>query len=215
MKNPLPLTLLLVGAGVGVACTTARAEGDRRTEPRPVSGFSKVDVSGGITLRIERGERHQVLVTAAPEVLEKVRTEKDGDTLEIDTKGLRWFGDPDVEVTLVMPKLEGLELSGAVEATVRDVRAPRLEVEGSGASHLVLSGVVDHVVYELSGASKVDALALTARSVVIDASGATRAKVRAESSLEADASGATHIRYAGEPAKVKTDLSGASRVERI
>lgn len=205
------LSLLLLGA----ACAPAHAGGPRVEQTRDLFGFTKIETSGAFDVRVTRGDTYRVLVVATAEDLGHVRTERSGDTLEIDGEGVRRFGGGKIQVHVTLPKLERIEASGATELRARNLAGTTLEVDASGASHLVLSGEVDNVSYTLSGATKLDALALRAKAVKIDASGATKAKVRATSALTAEASGASRIRYAGQPEQVTSDLSGAGSLERL
>jgi len=213
MKHTIAVSLSALA--LGAACTAATAGEAKTSQARDVAGFTEIDASGAFEIHIEQGEAYAVTVKAAPEDLAHVRTERDGKTLEISWEGVRLFGGGPVEIHVTTPKLERLETSGATAVRARGLRGERLEVEASGASKLALSGQVTKVVYEVSGATKLDALGLDAEVVEIDASGATHAKVRATRAITADASGASSIRYAGGPAEVRSDLSGASKLERI
>lgn len=212
MKNTaFALPLLLVGA----ACAPAHAGGAPVSEARDVAGFTKVDASGAFDIHIRRGDACSVVVEASPGDLEHVRTERHGDTLALSWEGLRLFGGGKIRVQVTLPELERLETSGATVVRAEGLAGERLDVQASGASHLVLAGTITEVRYDLSGATKLDALALDAEAVRIDASGATKAKVRATRSLTAEASGASRIRYAGKPEAVQSDLSGAGSLKRI
>jgi len=67
---------------------------------------------------------------------------------------------------------------------------------------------------DISGASSLSAENLTAESVTIEASGASRGHVHATQSLTADASGASAIYYSGDPKDRQVETSGASSIKR-
>ena len=88
----------------------------------------------------------------------------------------------------------------------------RDRVELSGTRDATLEGTVDELVLRLSGATKVDARKLTARAVVLDASGASSIELGSPATLDAKASGSTRVRYEGSPA-ITRDVSGSSSIE--
>ena len=63
-----------------------------------------------------------------------------------------------------------------------------------------------------SGASTVDLSNFTSQNAVVDASGASNVIVATSGTLNVEASGASTVRYIGEPAKLRTNTSGASTV---
>jgi hypothetical protein len=83
----------------------------------------------------------------------------------------------------------------------------------SGASELVVWGSADRENVTASGASRYDALDLEAERCNLSVSGASQALVWVHDRLEADASGASHVRFRGDPLVV-AHTSGASTVTR-
>ncbi|MBK8444145.1 MAG: DUF2807 domain-containing protein [Sphingobacteriales bacterium] len=86
--------------------------------------------------------------------------------------------------------------TGASESTI-EVSSNNLDVNVSGAANIELHGMVNKADYDLSGACKLKAYDLKAKTVSVDASGACSAQVYAEESINADASGPSSIRYRG------------------
>jgi len=110
-----------------------------------------------------------------------------------------------------LTKLE-FELSGATECDFSG-SARTLDFDLSGASQLFLSGNGKFLDGELSGASEVDAFGLPVEESDIKLSGASEAKVWVSKFLEVDASGASSVRYKGDPA-IEKHLSGGSKLRR-
>ena len=73
-------------------------------------------------------------------------------------------------------------------------------------------GVAGSLISELSGASRVDANELRAKSVKVSISGAAKADLYASDSLDASVSGAGVVNCLGKPAKVTQKLSGVGRI---
>ena len=138
-----------------------------------------------------------------------------------------------MDLDVVMPTLRGADFSGASVSTVEgfenertlDYRlsgaskstfigsAERLSADLSGASELTLNGKSGLLIGELSGASQLYAFDFPADEADLDLSGASRARVRVAKFLKVDASGASNVRYKGDPT-VEQRLSGSSSVAK-
>jgi hypothetical protein len=119
-----------------------------------------------------------------------------------------------VNVKISMPELTGLDISGASNAVVANIRTDSLQLEASGASKIKIDGVVKSVQADASGASKIDAESLQAENADVDSSGASSVTVSPLNDLNADATGASSVYYTGEPKNVKQNSSGASSVKK-
>jgi hypothetical protein len=118
-----------------------------------------------------------------------------------------------------------IELSGGSHGAW-EIIATRTKVNVSGGSKLQLTEsqvsiqddvvpvAVNQLTAEVSGGSKVEAFRYEANEVTVTASGASHAEVTVRKALTADASGASHISYKGDPTTVKQNASGASKIER-
>lgn len=118
-----------------------------------------------------------------------------------------------------------IELNGGAHGTF-EVLAKQTDVVVSGGSKLDLktpqittnddtvTGRIDQLTVDASGGSTVQAFNYGAAAVNAKASGASHAEITATQSLVADASGASKIRYRGNPAQVNQNSSGASKIER-
>lgn len=84
----------------------------------------------------------------------------------------------------------------------------------SGASELILIGSALTIKVSSSGASSITSLECSANDVSLDLSGASRATVQALETLNIEGSGASIIKYKGNP-KINKDLSGLSQVNAI
>jgi hypothetical protein len=113
-----------------------------------------------------------------------------------------------------MPELAKLDISGASTANVAGFKGDKLVAEFSGASKAKLDGSVREFNGRASGASSIDAANLTAENADVDSSGASSITVNASGDLKADASGASHVIYIGDPRSLKQNASGASSVKK-
>lgn len=126
-----------------------------------------------------------------------------------------------------------LELTGAAQMHIGSMTLERLQVNLTGASRCNIDALSAHFTsiqlvgasqmqvsggdtvelnVESVGASRLRADAFKAVTVKVHAVGASQATVYASKTLTANATGASNIRYAGEPVNVQADSAGASKV---
>lgn len=181
------------------------------TEKRDASGFKGVQAGGATELQITVGKDFSVELEGDDNILPLVRTEVRAGVLHIERNGNFWSRTKLV-ARITMPEFDNLDLSGASRASVAGVDSNNVKLEASGASQIEISGTAQDLTASLSGASKLDAANLRALRANIDASGASKAQIFASESVTADTSGASKIVYAGNPATVNKDASGASSI---
>lgn len=190
-----------------------KGSGNVKTDVRNLSGFNEVKVQNAIEVEIAVQKDYGVTVEADDNLLQNIVTEVNGDVLEISTKaGISTRNK--LKVTISMPELANLEVSGASSALVSDVKSDSLEIQASGASKIKISGTAENLKIDGSGASNIDAEFLQANDVDAEVSGASKATVSASNNLNAEANGASKLLYTGEPAIFKQNSSGASSVKR-
>lgn len=126
-----------------------------------------------------------------------------------------------------------LELTGAAQMHISNAVLERLQVNLTGASRCNIDALSAHFTgiqlvgasqmqvnggdtvelnVESVGASRLRADAFKAVTAKVHAVGASQATVYASKALTANATGASNIRYAGEPVNVQADTAGASKV---
>jgi hypothetical protein len=199
------------GCSVNLGGPRVQGSGVLKTETRPVKGFERIDVSGAVRLEYSAGKETTVEVSTDDNLLPLVVTEVSGDTLKVYVRGST-STSLGTTVKVSAPQLKGLTVSGASSATLSGLEAKGLRLNVSGASTVTASGTADRLDVDCSGASHVHAKGLTAQTVVVGVSGASGAEVRAVQELDANASGASSVRYAGSPARKKENTSGASSI---
>jgi Putative auto-transporter adhesin, head GIN domain len=191
-------------------CNKIVGSGIVKTEQRDIGDFQKVDVSGAMNVEVVADKDFNVTVEADDNLLDKVETELDGDTLKVYSKG-RISPKTKITVKISMPNLEEIEVSGVSNVTVSSVKNDDFEVRLSGASKLKIDGKTTNAKFDVSGASKFDGENLEIENAEIDNSGASSVLVSVTKNLTADTSGASKVTYIGNPA-VEKNVSGASSV---
>lgn len=190
-----------------------KGSGNIQIQKRDVSGFSNVKAGGAIIIDVAAQRDFGVEVEADDNLLEFIKTEVKGETLKIYTEESISTRNP-IRVRIAMPQIESFDVSGASTGTLTNVKNESLWIDASGASKIKIDGEARELIVDLSGASRLDAENLKAENVTVEASGASSAAVVALNDLNAAASGASNIRYAGEPKSVTKSSSGASSVRQ-
>lgn len=193
--------------------TGIKGSGTSKTQQRNVSGFKRVEAGGAVNVEIDAQKDFSVTVEADDNLLEHIKTEVNGDTLKIYSEG-KISPTAKLNVKISMPEIEGINLSGASDGKITNVRTDSLELKASGASEVVIVGEAKTLEAEASGASTIDAENLDVEDANVEASGASKAMVSATNNLEADANGASKISYTGEPKNIKQNSSGASSINK-
>jgi hypothetical protein len=210
----LALLVAVVGAGgcgVNLGGPRVQGSGVLKTETRDVSGFEQIEVSGAIRLEYSAGKETAVEVSTDENLLPLFVTDVSGDTLKVSMRGST-STSLGTTVKVSAPRLKGLTVRGASSATLSGLETKNLRVKVSGASEVTASGTADRLDIDCAGASHVYAKKLTAQTVVVSVSGASGAEVHAAKELDAQASGASTVRYTGSPATTKQGSSGASSI---
>lgn len=204
----------------------------------PVDFFSKVDVSGMFEVFITKGSECKVTVYSNKEnELNDVVIKRNGNTLEVemdkDLLNIVGLKGKKIQVMIEMPELEELnasgmneiylsgisskkivaDISGVCSVKATGVQVTDLVVELSGASSMNIDGVCKELRAQVSGTAELQAFDLESKNVTVDCEGASSAEVNALSSLKADASGTSEVRYKGKPSLKYVNQSGVGKVE--
>jgi hypothetical protein len=184
------------------------------SETRVVAGFDAIRTSGVARVVIERTGREALRITAEDNILPHMRSVVENGTLVLGPRsGVGLSPREEILFHVEVAELRRIEGSGAVGFEAELGRQPELSVALSGVCVAEVKGSVDMLDVALSGVTGYLGLGLRSRSARVSASGVSVAHVWATERLDAWASGASAIRYAGDPA-VYAHTSGESTVGR-
>ena len=208
--------------------------GNLVTQEYALSGFDEVEVSHAFDVEINKGDNFQVFINVEQNLFDYVRVTTEGNTLKIglDTRYTYRIGDVVEQAEITMPELVWLNLSGASEAVISGFESEsafgvymsgasslrgHIEVvditfDVSGDSEVTLSGLAQDMTIDASGASEVDLEDFPVSNANVTLSGASRATVKLDGRLDADLSGASNLRYIGEPIMGDVHTSGGSTI---
>jgi uncharacterized Zn-binding protein involved in type VI secretion len=208
--------------------TDIKLSGETRSENRPVSGFTRVQLDGIGDLEIKFGNSESLVVEADENLLPYIVTEVKGDTLIIrmkeDVRIINMISD--VNYTLTAQSLESIELNGLGNITVDPVNTEALEItlDGSGSitidelvgdsltsnlnglgSLTINGGKVTGQDVTLAGAGSYQAGDMVSENAAISLTGLGSATVWVTGILDAELTGAGSLDYYGKPQATVND----------
>jgi hypothetical protein len=209
------MVILTVFAGGCIRKDISEETGDTVTRDFDITGFTRINVGYAFTAEISRSDNYTISVLINEKTAERLKVVKNGDTLEIGLKEPAWnfWGIRNrPQVTITLPTLRGLDLSGASEGKVTGfISNNDFNLDVSGASSLDIEMETGSINADISGASNVNGY-LKAGSSNMGISGASDVKLKGSGGdTRLDVSGASTADledYAITDADV--ELSGAS-----
>lgn len=206
----------------------------------PIDNFTGIKMYDGLKVSVEEGEIFSVSATGTEAALTSLNLAVENGTLvarrtnehRICIICFRGHSSPTVRIT--MPRVERLEAHDAASVTTgllagesitivasdagrvqgRIIIEGTTEIEINDAGRVTLTGVTNTLNAAVSDAGRLSVAELVAQTVRVTATDASRAEVRAEAVLNAQARDASRITYRGNPA-VTESARGASRIEAI
>jgi Putative auto-transporter adhesin, head GIN domain len=236
MKKFFPFLLVAVLAASchNVFGDKIKGNGNIKTESRTAGIFSSVDVSGSLDVYVTQDSACSVKVEADENLMEYIIIRTEGDVLVVEPRdGYNLSGRIKIYVSspvfkrfevsgasliasnniLTSSEVIAIQLSGASDAKL-EVKAPSVSIDVSGASTALVKGQTKDLFIEGSGASNAKCFELLSENAEVDISGASNADVFASVKLNAEASGASDVRYKGNAA-VTSNTSGAGNVKKV
>jgi hypothetical protein len=188
------------------------------TETRSVSGFDRVSFTSFGELVIQRGDTPGLTLEAEDNVLPEIITEVRGGTLVIryaERNGqVQVRPTRSIILTLTVPDLTQLTLSGAGNVRVEDYQGEALQAILSGAGNLEVNGAVQSLDVVLSGAGSFHGADLKSEHATITISGVGNAVVWATQHLDVTLSGVGWVDYYGQPV-VSQDGDGLGNLRAL
>jgi hypothetical protein len=222
MKNLLTLSACMV-----VLYTHAQT-----TEKRDISAFTKIDASGATSISFKTSDALSLSVEADASEIKNVETFVKNNVLYIKTKG---ESKHQIKVNVSASTFKELHLSGASSfVSSGEIKTDSISIESSGAStidlalvtkaahmHIAgasnvnLSGNTQRFYAKVDGASSLKAFDLKSAVTTVNASGASTAKVFASQKLSGNCSGASNIKFRGDPKDVYKRSTDVSQIDSV
>jgi len=146
------------------------------------------------------------------------------------------FGNGKIKIRLNSEMLKKVTISGSADLVFTSVnKVPQflMNISGSGdfngnvdcsenavfnisgSGNIVTSGKCQNMQLSIAGSGDFQGSELKSAKTKVSISGSGDAKIHAENELEASISGSGEIAYAGNPAKVKLNVSGSGELKKI
>jgi hypothetical protein len=202
-----PTTFAL--AAVLSIAATAHADDQVRSMP----AFTSISVQGPISITVDAGKAQSVTMRGDAKFIQDVTSEVVNGELRLRTrekKNISWHGDPRVVIT--MPALNAVEVEGAGEISLNQIRGERLDVNYRGAGRMGINGEVKRFRMKAEGVGEVDAKSLVANDADVTFRGIGDVKVTARNRLDAVVEGMGSLTYYGKPRTVNKSASGIGSV---
>jgi hypothetical protein len=228
MKKCLPILTFVLSTALMSSGSQAKAQ------PRDFdfSGFTRVVVRSGMIVEISQSETYRVQADGLPEDLERLRVEQKGDSLQFSLDRRLWRGAGPINITIQMPELSVLNLSGGATGWLRmsttpggfeanlsggsrlegELRAGDTRLTLSGGSRVLLDGAAERLSIRGSGGSRFDLNAFACSELEARLSGGSRSTVRTDGAIHANLSGGSNVTYYGSASLGRIRTSGGSRV---
>ena len=208
------------------------------TETRSVGGFEGVSLMSAGRILLTQGTEESFVVEADDNLMEYIKTEVEGDRLEItaekdgevydldpseqivyrigvsDLTGISVFGAADVEMASLTTDRLDLDIMGAADVEIDGLSADELSITVPGFANLILSGTASTQDVGWMGAGDYDGGDLRSETVEIDLLGAATIEVWATDSLDLSITGAGTIKYYGDPA-INQDITGSGTIRSL
>ncbi len=210
----LMVALLTSGSLVGCFGGVVTGSGNPIIENYNFSDFTRVEVGYAFDVEINRSSSYSVSITADDNLFDYIEVSISDETLKIRLKSGRSYISATLEARITMPELRRLELSRASRGIVSGFSSLEdFELDLSGASSLQMVGIsAGDITFDISGASRVTG-DIMAEDADFDISGASRVElVGSANDIVIDASGASSVELDNFPVNnAEVNLSGASR----
>ena len=226
--------ILMMQTGCTYAFKGIKGNGNVVKQERKVSDFSGFEVGGAFRVFLTQGDEEKLIIEADENLLPVIETKVKGGTLIITTnENIKDFKT--LNIYLTFKKMNDMEISGACHLTGENkfsfdnleldcsgasevdmkLSASSLEMDISGASNIDLYGSAEKISLDISGASSLEAYELETVNCDIEASGAANARISVSNELSAEVSGASKLRYKGNPKLISHDVSGAGSMKKV
>ncbi len=238
-KKLFAIVALIIAIAAVTSCrmNVLKGKGNKTTKIPATASFDAVDIDIDLktTVNVQAGSVPKVEIAGYENLLEHVLAKVENNKLRIyDDLDETWtIESKEVEVTITVPTISLLKLSGAPDAVVHgNMTGPAFKLDISGASSVkidnlnvdnftvnvsgaadvdVKGGNVKTATYEINGAGNVKAYPLQSAEATASISGAGTCHLTALQKLTSEISGAGTIKYQGHPAITK-EVSGVGTI---
>jgi hypothetical protein len=206
------------------------------TQQKETGGFSSVEVSGSVTVRVKQDAANSVKIETDENLMPYIEVYTSGDKLVVRTKkGYNLDPSKDIIAYVSAPVFKDIDISGACDiigdglisgsnelnmhvsgsgAIIMQVNLPKITTEISGSGSVNLKGQATNFDASISGSGDIKCFDLVTDNTSLDLSGSSNAEVNANKKLDIEVSGSGDVQYKGA-ANVNQKISGSGSVKKI
>lgn len=233
----IPLFLVaLISAILFQSCRfgCVKGSGNQVTQNFKMEKFGGIEVSGGFKVNLKQDSSYKVDITGDDNLMKYIHAEVEDGKLHIYSKK-NFCSSGEIIVNIGAGSLDMIKGSGAVNFTSDsklntgdlkldlsgaskvdlDLNAGNVTTEGSGASEIDLKGQATSYKLELTGSGKIHAFDFVVGKYDIRTTGASDCEINVLTDLNVNTTGASDIKYRGNPANVNSTKTGASTLTKV
>lgn len=211
---------------------TGLAANAQQSKETVLQNFKGLSASGSASVKYRVSDTSKLILTGNENDFSKVEYAVENEVLIIKTKGtmkeplrITVLGNPVNNITasgaagikglgLLTVNTLKLDATGAARVEM-NINASKTAVIGNGASAIELKGTSKQLHVVNTGAATVKTYDLDADTCVVEASGASTTKVTALQKISINATGASTVKFKGEPKEVSAEGGTASKIVKI
>jgi hypothetical protein len=193
----------------------AVSDGEKVSNNPEVGTFTELKIVGAWEVRIEKGDDHSITVTAADSIMEKLRVESRGNTLNLNYPLHSSISSRGAKAVIRMPELERIESKGGTSIQFSGFTIDRLEVDLEGASNLKgEDSDIEDLFITAEGATNVDCGNCEIVNAHLDVEGAGSVKLRMNGgNLTGTVAGLANVVYIGTVKRETIKVDGLGSVK--
>lgn len=208
--------------------------GHAQTETRKPGSFSKLDIEGGYKIVLKQDSSESITITADDNLLKYIHTNISGGRLKIYSRK-NFCAKGTMLLTIGVKHLDQLSAEGGIEIngdgklnvqdlkmsfagatkTTLDLSAANVYVKGSGSTELHISGQATSARIGLTGSGDVKAFDFVVGDYNVESTGAGDFEINVLHALKVNTTGASSVKYKGNPSTIQNDKSGSSSVTKV
>jgi hypothetical protein len=161
--------MLMIVAGCGKSAIRIKGNGNVISETRALTGFNKVENEGAFDVYIIQDSVSEVTIEAESNLIGYIRTEIQGNTLNIYTKENLRTTRP-IKLYIYTPDINSVRLSGSGIIDLRTIYTDEMEVVLSGSGEIKGTVFADYTSVGINGSGTAN-MSLNSGEVQTDISG--------------------------------------------
>jgi len=208
------------------------------TKEFKLSGFDRLQIGSAFTINVTKAETFSVKVTGESEKVADVTADVRSGELVVafrENNSRIRLGGSTVRVDITMPSLRAVNFGGTSASVVNEgfetsnfvayvtgtakseihMKSREMFVDVTGSGEVNLYGVAEKLKASVEGVSGLNALSMPVQDVTLDVTGTSSARVSADRTIRAKASGASTIRYKGNARIESQEIARLSSFKKV